>query len=288
MGRYSQTKEKKPARTNVVIFTVLLILAGGGWFCFDRVIQEWAKLEPGSISHPPADEISFDASVPESITVDEATAEPEAADDTVQMQKEEQPLDLPTLVDSDEPFREAMITLTPGLAPWLSTDQLIRKYVLIANDFSQGFVIENHMRFLKPTQPFAVEQSDKGTFISKKNYQRYDALAAAIDAIDEQLIIGVYKKFRPLLMQVYSDFSYPEEFKLEDILIKAAGEIMAAPIIEEPIALVRPSVKYKFADAKLEGSSPVSKQMLRMGPENTRIIQNKIQLLAEQLIVSFE
>jgi hypothetical protein len=288
MGRYNQTKEKKPVRTTVVIFMVLMILVGGGWFCYDWVIQEWAKLGPGNISHPLADEISFDASVPESTTREEVTTEPEAADDSVQMQKEEQPLDLPALIDSDGPFREAMIKLSPGLAPWLSTDQLIRKYVLIANDFSQGFVIENHMRFLKPTQPFAVDQTDKGTYISKKSYQRYDALAAVINAIDEQLIIEAYKKFRPLLLQVYSDFSYPEESNLEDILIKAAGEIMAAPIIEEPIALVRQSVKYKFADAKLEGSSPVSKQMLRMGPENTRIIQNKIQLLAEQLIVSFE
>jgi hypothetical protein len=95
--------------------------------------------------------------------------------------------------------------------------------------------------------------------------------------------LAVYKKFRPLLLQVFAEFSYPAEHQLEDILVKAAAEILAAPVIEEPIALVRPSVRYKFADKKLEALSPVSKQMIRMGPENTRIIQNKVRLLVEEL-----
>jgi len=32
MGRYDQTKDKKPAGVIAVITIILLILAGGGWF----------------------------------------------------------------------------------------------------------------------------------------------------------------------------------------------------------------------------------------------------------------
>jgi hypothetical protein len=43
-------------------------------------------------------------------------------------------------------------------------------------------------------------------------------------------------------------------------------------------------VLYKYADSELENASPVHKQMLRMGPENTRIIQQKVRLLLEGLV----
>ena len=85
------------------------------------------------------------------------------------------------------------------------------------------------------------------------------------------------------MLQVFAEFSYPPEHQLEDILVKSAAEILAAPTIEEPIALVRPSVLYKFANKKFESLSPVSKLMIRMGPENTRIIQNKVRLLVEEM-----
>ena len=280
MGRYDQTKDKKPVGVIVVIAISLIILASGGWFYFDKLKQEEGAVpETRILSLPPAGEMSTNESVPESTSRDATISDTEAVDAAAQAQQ----FVLPELLDSDGPFREAMIRVTPGLAPWLNTDQLIRKYVLIVNDFSQGLSLEKHMRFLKPAQPFTVEETDTRMFITNKSYQRYDQLAAAIDAMDVQSTLAVYKKFRPLLLQVFAGFSYPAEHQLEDILVKAAAEILAAPVIEEPIALVRPSVHYKFADKKLEALSPVSKQMIRMGPENTRIIQDKVRLLVEEL-----
>jgi len=47
--------------------------------------------------------------------------------------------------------------------------------------------------------------------------------------------------------------------------------------------LERNSIHYKFADQQLEALNPVHKQMLRMGPDNTRIIQNKLRLFVAGL-----
>lgn len=283
MGRYHQTEKKKPVGVIVVIAIILIILAGGGWFYFDKLNQDkGAVSETKTLSIPPASEMSIDESVLKRSPMDETLPDTEAVDTDAQSLSEQQFV-LPELPGSDGPFREAMSSVSPGLAPWLNTDQLIRKYVLIANDFSQGLRLEKHMRFLKPAQAFTVEQTDTRMFISKQSYQRYDKLVAAIDAMDVQSTLAVYENFRPLLLQVFAEFSYPEDHQLDDIFVKAAAEILAAPVIEDPIALVRPSVHYKFADKKLEALSPVSKQMIRMGPENTRIIQNKVRLLVEEL-----
>jgi len=283
MGRYHQTEKKKPVGVIVVIAIILIILAGGGWFYFDKLNQDkGAVSETKILSIPPASEMSIDESVLKRSPMDETLPDTEVVDTDAQSLPEQQFV-LPELLGSDGPFREAMSRVSPGLSPWLDTDQLIRKYVLIANDFSQGLRIEKHMRFLKPVQAFTVEQTDSVMLISKQSYQRYDRLAASIDAMDVQSTLAVYENFRPLLLQVFAEFSYPEDHQLDDIFVKAAAEILAAPVIEEPIALVRPSVHYKFADKKLEALSPVSKQMIRMGPENTRIIQNKVRLLVEEL-----
>ena len=73
--------------------------------------------------------------------------------------------------------RQALIKIAPGLAPWLNTDQLIRKHILIVNDFAQGIRITKHMSFLRMAEPFSVEQSRNGLNISPKSYQRYNNIA---------------------------------------------------------------------------------------------------------------
>jgi hypothetical protein len=85
-------------------------------------------------------------------------------------------------------------------------------------------------------------------------------------------------------MEVFKEFSYPDEYNLEDIFTKAAAIILAAPARDGQIALERHSVHYKFADQQLEALNPIHKQMLRMGPDNTRIIQNKLRLFVESLV----
>ncbi|KJV05241.1 DUF3014 domain-containing protein [Methylocucumis oryzae] len=96
------------------------------------------------------------------------------------------------------------------------------------------------------------------------------------------------KKFRPLVTQALNEFGYPEESRFEDSIAKAVAEILAAPILDHPPAVILAGPRYKFADAQLEALNPVHKQMLRLGPENSRIIQNKARLLLETLSNVYE
>jgi DUF3014 family protein len=279
MGRYDLTEEK--SYTGVVIGLILLVLvAGGGWFFWQKSHMEPDEVQSLSLPVlPSGSDVSqtADGSLSNDINQTDAVV----LDETV---LPEQTVALPELSSSDEAFREAVIAISPELAPWLKPNQLIKKYVLIVNDFSQGLWLEKHMRFLKQKQAFVVENTGSSLVMSKKGYQRYDALAAAIDAVNVNAALATYLKFKPLILQVFADFGYPAERPLDDIFLKTAAQILAAPVIEQPIPLVRPSVFYKYADKKLEALSPVSQQMLRMGPENTRIIQNKVRQLVEVLV----
>ncbi|MBK8815303.1 MAG: DUF3014 domain-containing protein [Methylococcaceae bacterium] len=119
--------------------------------------------------------------------------------------------------------------------------------------------------------------------MAPKSFHRYDNLAQAVQVIDAKAAVKFYVYVRPLILQVFGEFSYPKDITLESIISKAAGEIIATPVIEDQIQLVRPSRFYKFADPRLESLNPVQKQMIRMGPDNLKIFQNKCREFLVQL-----
>ncbi len=288
MNRYDQVKDKKIGGGVILVAIILIALTGGGWFYFEH-------LQSNAVTEPETRILALPSSSKETGTVDPLSvseaidgvttteAVPGAATDTLVELQQDASFILPDLDHSDALLREEMTGISPVLSGWLNTDQLVRKYVVIANDFSQGLRLEKNLRFLELDQPFAVDQDNENLFIATKSYQRYDRLAAAINALDVQATLAVYKKFRPLLVQVFREFSYPDEYSLEDIFTKAAAVILAAPARDGQIALERQSACYKFADQQLEALNPVHKQMLRMGPDNTRIIQNKLRLFVAGL-----
>ncbi len=285
MNRYSQVKDKKYGGVVILVMIILITLASAGWFYF--------KYRQGNAATEPETQVlALPSSAGETGAIDsllmgkpvDGMAATEAGPDNIVVLQQDNSFVLPDLDHSDALLREEILGISPGLAGWLNTDQLIRKYVAIANDFSQGLRVEKHMRFLELDQPFAVDQESGGLFIAAKSYRRYDRLAAAINALDVRATLAVYKKFRPLLLQVFKEFGYPDEYSLEDIFTKSTVVILAAPAVDEAIGLVRHSIHYKFVDQQLEALNPVHKQMLRMGPENTRIIQNKLRLLVEGLV----
>ena len=280
MGRYDEAEAKRTS--GVAIAIILALLLGGGLLYLNRSERQTRpEIKELKLPQRPDELTMADESVPDDVIADQVLpdssvlTEPEGA---------EQPNPLPALSSSDQAFREAMRGVSASLAPWLKADHLIRRYTTIANDFSQGLVLEKHMRFLKQSQPFSVKKTEEGLFIAEESYRRYDKLAKAIDAVDVKAAAAVFRHFMPLFQEVFDDFAYPPDRPMDDIFLKSAAQILAAPVIERPIAGVRPSVFYKFADDKLEGLSPVSKQMLRMGPKNTRIIQNKIRQLVQEWV----
>jgi len=285
MNRYDDRVKGKTVGARRILAAIILIAFGVvGWFYF-RHLQNDAPTEPETLTLAlPSERVVGPLSVSEAIDgVATPEATPGASNAIIELHQDTSFI-LPDLDHSDALLREELAGVSPVLAEWLKADQLIRKYVVLVNDLSQGLRLEKHLRFLEPDQLFAVDQDDGKLFIAGKSYQRYDRLAAAIDALDVQATLSVYKKFRPLLLQVFREFSYPDEYSLEDIFTKAAAVFLAAPVKDGQIAVERHALQYRFADQQLEALNPIHKQMLRMGPDNTRIIQNKVRLFVEALV----
>jgi len=194
---------------------------------------------------------------------------------------------LPELQNSDAEFKQDVLAISGSaqLKRGLFKEQIINKTISSVNDMAQGMrPPAKVLRELTHPSAFLVIQRGDKLYISPKSYQRYDQLAQAINEIDNQAAIALYKKYLPLFQVVFSEFSYPKDYKVLDIFKAAVGKIIQAPIITGRIEVIRPAVYYKFADPKLEKLSALDKQMLRMGPNNTRLIQNKLREIVQELI----
>ncbi|SHE22256.1 DUF3014 domain-containing protein [methanotrophic endosymbiont of Bathymodiolus puteoserpentis (Logatchev)] len=196
---------------------------------------------------------------------------------------------LPELKNSDAEFRQDVLAISDSaqLKQGLFKEQIISKTIASINDMAQGMrPPAKVLRELKLSKPFLVITRGDKMYISPKSYQRYDPLAHAVNRIDSQAAVALYKKYLPLFEVVFKEFSYPKSYQVLDIFKAAVGKILQAPIITGRIEVIQPSVHYKFADSKLEKLSALDKQMLRMGPDNTRLIQKKMRELVQVLIAS--
>lgn len=192
---------------------------------------------------------------------------------------------LPSLDHSDDNFKESVENVSPGLVHWFNIKDVIRKYIILINDISQNQILFKHRDFLNIPQKIVVKKDRLGLYLAKESYKRFDHFANAISSIDIKKGIRLYLTFRPLFKQIYNEFSYPPEYRLEDIFLKAAANVINAPSIETRIALTKYPNKYKFADNNLESLNNIEKQMLRMGPKNTKKIQSKLRQLIEAFTV---
>ncbi len=194
-------------------------------------------------------------------------------------------VELPALDDSDPTVKAEIKQLSPetGLLRWLKNDFLIRRGVAIIDALRNGAIATKLLNLPSPKDRFVADKSAGALWLDSANYDRYGRFMAVIEKIDPVAAANLYLRFKPLLQEAYGELGYPGN-KLDDTLLGAIEQITSAPTISTPIELKQESVAYTFADPKLEKLPPVQKTLIRMGPENTRIIQQKAEQLRQALL----
>ncbi len=192
---------------------------------------------------------------------------------------------LPLLNDSDQLIRDGVVSLTrhEGVNAWLSPNELIRKFVAFVDGVAVGQVVKDPVWILAPEGPFLAQQiSEKVYLLDSASYKRYDFFTAVVVSLDARRAAEFFVLVRPMLQQAYDELGYPNR-KFDDVVFQAIGRLLETPVINEPIRLVRPVVMYQFENKKLESLSAAQKQLIRMGPKNTRTLQVKLSEIALEL-----
>lgn len=193
--------------------------------------------------------------------------------------------DLPELDGSDELVRRMARELSsrPGLAEWLATDDLIRRFVGAVVRVAAGRSPREPLEFAEPDGEFGVRERGESTVVDSASYRRYDPAAAIFVSLDTDGTAELYRRLLPLFREAYRELGFRDE-PFEVMLARAVETLLAVPVPEPPVELVpEGGTAWEYRDPELEELNPAQKHLLRMGPENVRRVQAKLRELSEAL-----
>jgi Protein of unknown function (DUF3014) len=195
-----------------------------------------------------------------------------------------EPRELPPLDLTDPLVRELLgaLSVRPELTAWLATDGLVRNFVAGVDSVANGATPSAQLRALAPARPFTAEPRGDRFVIAARSYQRYDGVAETAAALDANGLARAYSTLRPRLEEAYRDLGYPDG-RLDAAMERAIKRLLDTPLVEGPIEVAPAPVLYQFVDPRIEGLSSAQKQLVRMGPRNQRIIQDKLREVAGAL-----
>jgi hypothetical protein len=199
-----------------------------------------------------------------------------------------EPIDVPPLGESDEVVRRLVAALSshPRVAEWLTTDNLIRNFTAVVENIAYGRSPAGHLEVLRPKARFARTEEGERLFIDRRSYDRYDSIADAAASVDTAGAARLYTALRPRLDEAYRELGHEEPF--DRALERALVSLLRVPDVEGEVELEPQGGVYQFANPRLEQLTPPQKQLLRMGPRNVRIIQEKLREVALALGIPAE
>jgi len=220
----------------------------------------------------------------ETIETTKVAQEQPIGEEKVQQEEEKiEPIDV-SLDESDDLVRKLAGELSahPKLAMWLMSEELIRKFVGAVDNIANGQSPVPQIDFFKPGEDFKTIEEVGEYFIDPESYKRYDLVAEVFASLDPNGTVTLYKQLTPAIQEAYKDLGYPDT-NFNDTLRKAMVELLEVPVIKENLKLEKKVVTYTMVDSDLESLSFAQKHLLRMGPDNVRVIQGQLRVLAVSL-----
>ena len=225
-----------------------------------------------------------------SVDLDEPEDEPVIPPAPEPAEPEDPPRQLPALNNSDSEARKDIISLSSdgALAKWIVPDEVVRKWVAAVNTATKGDLMHKNRPFTNVDGKLAVKELEtrqdgqKVYVLSQENYQRYEQPVRLFAMVDTDTAVNLYQFWYPRLKQAYGELGLKNK-NFHAAVLAAIDQALAAPEIEGPIKLVRPTVYYKFEDEKMEKMPGLHKLMIRIGPDNAARVKEKLRELKAAL-----
>ena len=171
------------------------------------------------------------------------------------------------------------------VARWLTTDQLVRNFTVVLVNIADGRTPTTHLEKMRPTGRFAAATDAQGAYINPDSYHRYDAYADAVSGLDPNGTARLYETLKPRIQDAYRELGYPDG-DVDSALKRAIVLLLKTPVVDGRVGLRGPPPLYTFSDDRLELLAGSQRQLLRMGPRNERLVQEKLRAIAPLVGIS--
>jgi hypothetical protein len=254
--------QRKTILITAAVLVILVIGAGFLYWYYMRPPRPAPTVEPPKVQEP--------SQAPSSAETKPAETKEPSPEPAVK---------LPALDQSDDFVKQTIKGLSPHgkIADWMKIKNIIRVIVAATDNMANGKSPRAHLGFLFYGQVFPVSEKGDKIYLDSKSYERYDLLADAFVSLNTGRTIQGYEKLKPLFQEAYRELGYPQK-DFHSTLVRAIKRILDTPIVEREVLLKEEGkgVNYLYVDDGLEDMNEVQKHLLRMGPKNTRKIQQKL------------
>lgn len=228
-----------------------------------------ATAEPATATAPPAATIQH----PIEQVVVPAPAEPA--------------IPLPALGDSDALLFESLAALLAddGWRNLLAGDFLIQRFVATIDNLPRAKLAPHLLPVRSAAGALQTASANGAIVLGDANASRYDAYIKVLAAIDPEKLVALYVRLYPLFQQAYRETGQPDGY-FNDRLVEVIDHLIAAPVPDGPILLVRPKVFWEFADPALEQASAGEKLMIRIGPAHAAAVRTRLTAIRALLVAA--
>ncbi|MCC6709370.1 MAG: DUF3014 domain-containing protein [Gammaproteobacteria bacterium] len=161
---------------------------------------------------------------------------------------------------------------------WVVSDDLINRIVVAVDNLSHD-KLPVRLWPLRPLGNLPLVNGDGGALrFAPDNAARYDAYIAVLEKLDMKRLAALYVREYPRFQSAFEALGYPKAY-FNDRLVDVIDHLLVTPEVATPLALVQPTVMYKFADAGLESRSVGQKLLLRMGPAHASVVKSRLREL---------
>ncbi|MDA8947103.1 DUF3014 domain-containing protein [Luminiphilus sp.] len=206
----------------------------------------------------------------------EAPAAPIAAPVVTEVQPKIPPAPVVSEETGDQYARESIDAVNGGkaLAQFVAGDYVVERAVAIIDALRRGEVPYKLLPVGKPSTTFPISDNGLRVTLDTAGFSRYDGFAQWVGGLDTPALISLLNDYEMIATQALTRMGVTD-FDIRRALLAATTQILSTPQVAVDAELMRREANWVYMDPELEALSSLQKQVLRMGPENADIVQQK-------------
>ena len=206
----------------------------------------------------------------------EVPAAPIAAPVATEVQPKTPPAPVVTEETGDRYARESTDAVNGGkaLAQFVAGDYVVERAVAIIDALRRGEVPYKLLPVGKPSTTFPISDDGLRVTLDAAGFSRYDGFAQWVGGLDTTALVSLLNDYEMIATQALTRMGV-SDFDIRSAVLAATTQILSTPQVTVDAELMRREANWVYIDPELEALSSLQKQVLRMGPENADIIQQK-------------
>ncbi|MDG1507867.1 MAG: DUF3014 domain-containing protein [Luminiphilus sp.] len=206
----------------------------------------------------------------------EVPAAPIAAPVATEVQPKTPPAPVVAEETGDRYARESIDAVNGGkaLAQFVAGDYVVERAVAIIDALRRGEVPYKLLPVGKPSTTFPISDDGLRVTLDAAGFSRYDGFAQWVGGLDTTALVSLLNDYEMIATQALTRMGV-SDFDIRSAVLAATTQILSTPQVAVDAELMRREANWVYIDPELEALSSLQKQVLRMGPENADIIQQK-------------